>query len=156
MTSGKAPDFDLPSLTGEPAKLSELLASGPVLLVFFKITCPTCQLTFPFLERLHQGVVGNKGALRVIAISQDDAAATTSFNQTYGVTFTTLLDDPRGYPVSNAYKITNVPTLYLVEPDGSISISAAAFDKGVMEMLGERFGVKIFTSTDRVPVFRPG
>src|SRR5579859_5101904 len=153
MTSGQAPDFNLPSIEGGYQGLSDLLAAGPVLLAFFKSTCPTCQLTFPFLERLHCG--RRADAPRVIAISQDDPAAAAEFNRTFGITFTTLLDTA-GYPVSNAYRITNVPTLFLVESDGSISHSASGFDKGYLEMLGAKFGVQLFTASDRVPVFRPG
>jgi peroxiredoxin len=158
MTSGPAPQFDLPGLAGDRTSLADLLVSGPVLLAFFKVTCPTCQLTFPFLERLHRG--RSEGAPRVVAISQDDAAATGEFNRAYGVTFTTLLDPgaagPGRYPASNAYRITNVPTLFLVEQDGRISQAFAAFDKAELEKLAGRFGVELFTADDRVPVFRPG
>jgi len=153
MTSGQAPDFDLPALHGERKRLLDLLAASPVLLAFYKGTCPTCQLTFPFLERLHRG----KGALQVVAISQDDARASAEFNRIYDITFPTLLD-PReeGYRVSNAYQITNVPTLFLVEQDGRISQSVAGFDKAQLETLGQRFEVPVFDAGERVPVFRPG
>ena len=155
MTTGDAPEFDLPSLAGDRQSLRDLLTSGPVLLAFYKVTCPTCQLTFPFLERLHRG--RSADAPRMIAISQDNPQATTEFNRRYGITFTTLLDPPEArYPVSNAYGITNVPTLFLVEPDGRISLSVAAFDKAEIEKLGKRFGVEVFTPADKVPVFRPG
>jgi peroxiredoxin len=158
MISDRAPDFDLLSLDDRRLSLKELLANGPVLLAFYKVTCPTCQLTFPFLQRLHQGKAA--GAPQVVAISQDDARASTDFNRRYGITFTTLLDPPLvdtlRYPASNAYRITNVPTLFLVEPDGRISESFAAFDKAGMERLGQRFGVEVFSAADRVPVFRPG
>jgi peroxiredoxin len=107
----------------------------------------------PFLERLHRG----KAALQVIAISQDDARASAEFNRIYDITFATLLD-PReeGYRVSNAYQITNVPSLFLVEQDGLISQSVAGFEKAQLETLGQRFGVAIFDAGERVPVFRPG
>ena len=158
MTGGPAPHFDLPGLAGERCSLRDLLQSGPVLLVFFKVTCPTCQLTFPFLERLHRAA--KPGAPRIISISQDDAAATRDFNNAFGVTFSTLLDPSAGgpgrYPASNAYRITNVPTLFLVEPDGNISQAVAGFDKAEMEKLAARFGVQLFAPSDRVPVFRPG
>src|SRR5665213_2106524 len=98
-----APDFELPDLSGEPWKLSYALKDGPVLLVFFKISCPTCQLTLPFLERFDSP--------QVVAISQDDAGGTRGF----GTKLRTVLDTPRTYPVSNAYGITHVPALFLVE-----------------------------------------
>jgi peroxiredoxin len=158
MLGGQAPDFDLPSLDGGRQSLDDLLANGPVLLAFYKGACPTCQLTFPFLQRLQQGKAA--GTPQIVAISQDDARATTDFNRRYGITFTTLLDPPLDgalrYPASSAYRIANVPTLFLIEADGRISEYFAAFDKAGMERLGQRFGVEIFTATDRVPVFRPG
>jgi peroxiredoxin len=159
MISGAAPEFELPSLHGARQSLRELVAGGPVLLAFFKVSCPTCQLTLPFLERLHQGRAAD--APRVVAISQDDAAATEKFNQRYGISLPVLLD-PAGssggvrYPVSNAYRITNVPSLFLIERDGEISLSVTGFDRAEMEKLGVRFGVRLFTSADRVPVFQPG
>src|SRR5437879_1348618 len=108
--NAQAPGFDLPALTGGRTALSELLASGPVVLAFFKVTCPTCQLTFPFLQRIHQA------GGRIVGISQDDTRATTDFNARFGVSFPTLLDSAgERYPVSNAYRITDVPSLFLVE-----------------------------------------
>jgi peroxiredoxin len=158
MTSGQAPGFDLPVLEGGRTTLRELLAGGPVLLAFYKGSCPTCQFTFPFLERLHQG--SRADAPRIVAISQDDARTAAEFNRCYGITFTTLLD-PREegtvrYPASNAYGITNVPSLFLVEQGGRISLSVSGFEKAELERLGRRFGVEVFTAADRVPVFRPG
>jgi Peroxiredoxin len=38
-----APDFRLPDLQGAETSLDQLLPHGPVLVVFFKVSCPTCQ-----------------------------------------------------------------------------------------------------------------
>jgi peroxiredoxin len=150
-----APDFELPSLAGNSERLSACLRTRPVVLAFFKVTCPTCQLTFPFLERLHKS--SGPETPRMIAISQDDPRATEEFNRRFGVTFTTLLDaKEERYPVSNAYRIVTVPTMLLVEPDGRVSEFADAFDKAMIERLGHRFGIEVFSPDERVPVFRPG
>ena len=82
-----APDFRLSRLAGGEATSGELISHGPVLLAFFKVTCPVCQLTFPYLERLHAA-----GTLPVYGISQNDARDTREFNREFGVTFPTLLD----------------------------------------------------------------
>ena len=153
MISGEAPEFDLPALQGGRQSLRDLLEKGPVLLAFFKVSCPTCQLTFPFLQRLQRG--RSPDSPQIVAISQDDAAATRNFSLRYGISLPVLLD-PAGYPASNAYRITNVPTLFLVEPDGRISLSVTGFEKAEMERLGVRFGVEVYNPTDRVPVFQPG
>ena len=83
-----------------------------MLAVFFKVSCPVCQYTFPFLERMHKAYGDKKVA--IVGISQDDQRDTAAFLKEYGVTFPTLLDDPNGYAVSNAYGLTNVP---VVVPD---------------------------------------
>ena len=43
-----APDFTLRAMDGKQFSLRDALARGPVVAAFFKISCPTCQYTFPF------------------------------------------------------------------------------------------------------------
>ena len=96
-------------------------------------------------------------AIQVIGISQDDAGSTHGFSERFGVTFPTLLDQRQdGYPASNAYGISSVPSLFLVEPDGRISKSFSGFSKGDLEEVGERAGVAPFGPEDRVPDFKAG
>src|SRR5712692_10923463 len=110
-----APDFTLPTIEGKKFSLRDALARGPVLAAFFKVSCPTCQYAFPYLERLHKAH-GDKKII-VVGISQNDQRDTAAFLKEYGVTFPTLLDDPNGYAVSNAYGLTNVPSLFLIGQD---------------------------------------
>lgn len=138
----EAPVFQLGSFS-----LSK--AAAPVLLAFFKISCPTCQLTFPFLQRL-----ADRGGPRIVGISQDDAGRTAEFNAAFGVRFETLLDS--GYTVSNAYGLEYVPSLFLVEPDGRISWKCEGFAKADLDALAARWGVTLFDSGDRVPNYKPG
>jgi len=147
-----APGFELRDLSGSDVKLGDVLKNGPALLAFFKISCPVCQLTFPYLQRLSAGT-----GMQVIGISQDEARDTESFNQRYGVTFPTVLDRRAdGYAVSNAYGITNVPSLFLVEPDGQISMAGSGFAKRDIEALAARVGVAVFNPGERAPEFKPG
>ena len=156
MEGSRAPEFQLSGLDGSVYTLSDILARGPALLAFFKVTCPVCQYTFPFLERIHQGANGDR-AVQIFGVSQDPAGATRSFNQDQGVSFPTLLDDAgKGYVVSNALGIGSVPTLFLIEPDGSISLSEPGFSKRALETIGSRVGVVPFRPGERVPEQRPG
>ncbi len=131
----KAPDFSLPTVTdgkgGSKFSLQEALQQGPVLAVFFKISCPTCQYTFPFLERIHKAYGDKK--ITIVAISQNDLSDTAAFLKEYGVTFLTLLDDPNGYAVSNAYGLTNVPSLFLIGQDGTIEVTSVGWVKQEVE-----------------------
>jgi peroxiredoxin len=147
-----APGFRLPDLTGGSHDLSTLVAAGPVLLAFFKVSCPTCQFTMPFLER-----ASSAGRLNVWGISQDNTSATADFRNRYSLTFPTLLDSAaEGYPASNAYKLTHVPTLYLVEPDGRISWASSGFVKADLDELNRRFDAGMFQRGDSVPERKPG
>ncbi|HWR49770.1 MAG TPA: TlpA disulfide reductase family protein [Bryobacteraceae bacterium] len=146
----QAPSFKLPALSGGSTASGDLLAGGAVVLAFFKVSCPVCQMTFPYLERLH------KAGLRVVGVSQDKAGATESFVRQFGITFPILLDDPKGYPASNAFGISSVPTLFTIEPDARISAVSEGFARRDLDALGERVGTKPFGPADRVPEFRPG
>jgi peroxiredoxin len=155
LTAGqRAPDFRLEDLAGGEKTLSELLKSGPVFLAFFKASCPTCQFTLPFLERIYQGVDGRSS---MFAVSQDDAEATREFHREFGITMPTLLDSARyGYPASNAYGLAYVPSMFLIESDGNISWSLIGFNRKELEALGEKLGVSPFKPGERVPEMKSG
>jgi peroxiredoxin len=150
----KAPDFELPLLTGGTWWLAEALRERLVLLAFFKISCPTCQLTFPFLQRLADSA--HKDAPRVVAISQDNVSDTTAFQQRFGVSIPTLIEDSRTWATSNSYQIASVPSLFLIAQDGIISHSSEGFHRAELEKLAELFAVPIFGPEDHVPIVKPG
>lgn len=157
-----APDIRLPSLDGEKFALDQARKRGPVVAAFFKVNCPVCQLAFPYLERLYKAY-GSSGKFTLVGVSQNDAADTKAFNREFGVTFTTLLDDPRKYPASNAYRITNVPSLFLISPDGEVELSSVGWSKQEMEDLNRRLAkvsgvaaVPLFKPGEQVPDFKPG
>jgi peroxiredoxin len=145
-----APEFSLKDAGGERSSLRENLKHGRVLAVFFKISCPTCQLTLPFLERL-------KASVRVIGVSQDDAVSTKEFLDYFKITFPVLID-PKGdrYAVSNAYRLTNVPSMFMIEKDGRISWTLNGFHRGDLETLASQLGATLFTAEDKVPAMKPG
>ena len=150
-TGAMAPDFSLTSLSGERQSLSGLLASGPVLLAFYKASCPVCQLTLPYLERLSQG------SLRVITISQDGEPDTQRFRSAFKLTLPALLDRAEDrYPASNSFGISLVPSLFLVEPGGIVSMAGSGFHKKELETLGQRAGVAVFHKDDNVPEWKAG
>jgi len=134
--STRAPGFTLPTVKGKQFSLDEGLQKGPVVLAFFKISCPVCQYAFPFIERMYRA---NPGAnLTVLGISQDKLRDTQAFLREYGVTFPVALDDPAKYVVSNAYGLTNVPTLFYIAPDGEIEISCVGWSKADVEAISQK------------------
>jgi peroxiredoxin len=157
-----APKFKLPDLAASQFSLEEALKHGPVLLVFFKISCPTCQFTLPYLERLYQGLNG-KRIPAIVGISQNNQKDTAGFLRQFGVTFPVLLDDPRGYPVSNSYGITNVPTLFYIGQGGTIELSSVGWSRKDLEQLTQRvaqdakvFNIALFRTDEQIPDLKAG
>jgi peroxiredoxin len=155
-----APGFSLKSLDGKSYSLGALLSQGLVVAAFFKISCPVCQFTFPFLERIHKRYGGN-GAT-ILGISQDDARDTWEFCREYRVTFSVVIDD-KGYPVSNAYGLTNVPTVFLIEDGGKVRVSSMGFDKKDLETISADLAdhqriaaAPLFRTDEIIPAQKPG
>jgi len=155
-----APDFSLKTADGREFSLANLCARGPVVLAFFKISCPVCQFTFPFLERLHKQYAGD--GVTILGVSQNDARGTQKFCKDYALTFPVVLDES-SYPVSNAYGITNVPTIYLVESARSVKISCMGFGKQDLESIAAALAARrklpaapLFLPNEVIPAFKPG
>jgi peroxiredoxin len=153
LTPGKtAPDFTLPTMDGKQFSLREALARGPIVAAFFKISCPVCQYAFPFLERIFRA--HGSGKITIVGISQNDKKDTASFLREYGVTFPVLLDDIATYPASNAYGLTNVPTIFWIAQDGEIELSSVGWMRKEIEEINQR-AAKIAGNAAK-PVFLPG
>jgi peroxiredoxin len=155
----KAPDFTLPTMSGDKFSLSEALKNGPVLLAFFKISCPVCQFAMPYVERLYQAAKGKKST--IIAVSQDDQKATAAFMKENRLTLPVALDDTKSYPASNAYGLTNVPTFFLVSPSGEIEISSVGWAKNDVDrmyqaLMAEPRPAPFFRAGEQVPELKFG
>ena len=161
VAGNRAPGFSLKSLDGKEHSLNDLLQRGPVVAAFFKVSCPVCQFTFPFLERLRKHYGGD--GVTFLAISQDDARDTKDFAKEFGVTFPMLLDDEKGYIVSNVYGLTNVPTIFLIDTDGTVKVSSMGFDKKDLETIATELAQRrkialapLFRPDEVVPINKPG
>jgi peroxiredoxin len=146
-----APAISLKDSTGKSTTMAEQLKKGPVLAAFFKVNCPTCQFTAPFLERLHE-MYGGQG-FTLLGVSQNEARDTRDFMSEFGLKFPVLIDE-HGYPASNQYGLTNVPTVFLIAPDGKIEVSAVGFSKPDLEDIAA--AAARATGKAATPLFKPG
>jgi peroxiredoxin len=161
LSSGEiAPRITLADTSGKKRSLAEALQNGPVLAAFFKVSCPTCQFTMPFLSRLHQRYGGPKFSM--LGISQDDARDTREFCEEYGLQFPALIDE-HGFPVSNDYGLTNVPTMFWINTDGQIQQTTVGFSKSDLEKMAAQAAqvtgkppASLFQPGEVVPETKPG
>jgi len=155
-----APDFGLVATDGKRYSLQEGLKLGPVLVAFFKVACPTCQYTFPFLERLNQQLRSSK--VQIWGISQDGVKDNQRFARDYSVTFPILIDE-YPYQLSRQYGLEYVPSILLIAADGSLAIKSEGFvkrdlleiQKALAQTLSASVGA-LFSPKENVPEYKPG
>jgi peroxiredoxin len=153
----RAPDLTLIGLDGRVYRPGE--AKGPVLAAFFKVSCETCRLIFPYLERLYRAYP--HGRWHLWGISQDATADSRAFVEQCGVTFPILLDE--GWVASRAYDPEGVPTLFFIGPDQRVLRVIPAFQRAALNDLSAAIAdhvgdepVVIVPQDDPAPTFRPG
>jgi peroxiredoxin len=158
---GRAPQFELPTMDGTKFSLQDALTRGPVLAVFFKISCPVCQYALPFYERIYKAY--GKGKVSIVGVSQNEKRDTADFAKRYGLTFPILLDDTKSFPVSNAYGLDTVPTAFWVSEDGEIEISSVSWVRQEFEEIANKAASAsasvlkpVFSPTEQVADFRAG
>ncbi len=162
LTTGvRAPEFSVTTTEGHSISLNQALKRGPVVAVFFKISCPVCQMTLPYLDRISKAYPSDKFTL--LGISQNEKGDTQAFAREYGITFPLGLDPTDRYPASNAYGLTNVPTIFFIDQGGGIEMSSVGWAKADIEELNRRIaevaGVKpkpVFKPGEDVPEFKAG
>ncbi len=157
----KAPQFELTSVDGSKFSLNEALTRGPVLAVFFKVSCPVCQYAFPYFQRVYKAYGNSK--LTVVGISQNEKKDTAAFMKNFGITFPVLLDETKSFPVSNAYGLTNVPTAFWISEDGVNEISSVGWVRSEFEEIYRKAAFvagdipkPVFQSAETVADFRAG
>ncbi|HEY7113011.1 MAG TPA: TlpA disulfide reductase family protein [Thermoanaerobaculia bacterium] len=130
------------------------------LYAFFHTECPTSEMTIPFLERLRE--VGEGRGLRVVAVSQDDPAATEAFVSRLGLTVPVLYDPPP-WKASEALGLASVPVFAAVSRDGRVERLVVGLQKLELEAFAERAAAlagrpsrPFFRPEENVPAIRPG
>jgi hypothetical protein len=83
--------------------------------------------------------------------------------KSYGITFPMLLDETKTYPASNAYGLTNVPSVFWIAQDGDIEISSVGWSRQDFEEIVKKAASAngqarkpIFLPTEQIADFRAG
>ncbi|WP_327294763.1 MULTISPECIES: peroxiredoxin-like family protein [unclassified Streptomyces] len=92
LTAGaKAPDFTLPTATGDTVTLSELTVQGPVVLTFYRgAWCPYCNIALRSLQQ-HHAAITERGA-RLVAVSPQIPDESLSLTEKHALDFAVLSD----------------------------------------------------------------
>jgi thiol-disulfide isomerase/thioredoxin len=130
---------------------------GPVALVFYKVTCPVCQMAAPKIDAMARSYPG-----RVVGVGQDPTDELERFGREFRMGIAAVVDVP-SYDVSNAYGIETVPTLFVIDGAGVVADTVVSWDRAgynrASARLAELLGVEPVTvsdPSDGLPPFRPG
>ena len=90
-TGALASHFTLLGIDGQEYSLPNDTAGKPTLMVFFKTTCGTCDVAFPYINRLREAY---SDGWNLWAISQDPPAAASNYARVQGIDYPVLIDAP--------------------------------------------------------------
>ena len=112
----EAPDFKLIGLDGKEHALSEY--RGQVVLLQFSTTwCPHCRTIIPYMRNIND-TYGKKGLKTFFVAIQESERKMKAFAEKNGVSYPVLLDSKGS--VAQLYDVVGVPTLVLIDKDGTI------------------------------------
>jgi cytochrome c biogenesis protein CcmG/thiol:disulfide interchange protein DsbE len=113
-----APDFTLPTVTGEALTLSDF--HGRVVIVnLWAAWCPPCREEMPALERAYQGLPA--GEVEILAVNttyQDSLPDAASFVDRFGLSFPILIDEHG--EVARLYQLRALPSTFFIDTAGVI------------------------------------
>lgn len=148
-----APEVDLP-----PDALSP--PGPPTLLAFFKMSCPTCRLSFPVWGELARRY---GDAVAVLAVAQDPLPEARAWLLEHDFPGPVLDDTGSGYAVSDGFDVHTVPTLVLVGADGRVAATSEGWSRDDANRWAARLGEltgrdtsPVSTPADALPAFKPG
>lgn len=111
-----APEFALKDLNGRFHSLTAKRGSV-IVLNFWATWCPPCREEIPVLNEIHSRY-GGRGVV-VLGISADPSAEKIkAFMEETPIKYPVLLDP--GAKVSKLYRVSSIPTTFIVDKSGSI------------------------------------
>jgi peroxiredoxin len=127
-----APDFDLPALSGETLRLSDL--KGQVVLVNLWATwCPPCKAEMPAINAFYRAH-REAGFTALMANMQEDGETVRAFIEANGFSFPALLDGQG--ELMKLYGVRGLPTTFIIDRNGRVQhIQTGAITQAELETI---------------------
>lgn len=151
-------DFTLSDTEGVNRFTAEARSGGLLLIAFFKVNCPVCQMAFPYLQTVSETY---QHGLTVWGVSQNEVEPTREYARQYGCDFPMLLD--MDLSITDRYDLETVPAMYLTDSGGRVLEYRAGWDREWMNRLSQTIAdrcdapfLPAVADGDPVMAFRPG
>ena len=134
--AAKAPAFELTSLQGQDLSLQDLTEGRHALLIFWTTWCPSCRQTMPEVNQLASEYSSDD--LAVLGINagwNDSPQQAQQFKDKHDLGFPIAFDEASR--ISKKYRLRGVPTLFLVDPQGTILYQSYSVNEQLLQMLNE-------------------
>ena len=157
---GKPEDEGPPDLAVRPWRLADGLARGPVLLMFVKVGCPTCEYSLPLIDRIFRNYPQSSVSMVVVAQERESGARRLIRE---GDLHLTVGLDSSPHSIGESYGVSYVPTFFYIRPDGTLKNAIESFAREELKEInakiaqeGEVAVLPFFSPDEGVPAFRPG
>ena len=123
----RAPAFTTRTLGGKPLSLRDLRGKV-VLLDYWATWCGPCRMATPLLQSLHTQF-GKRG-LAIVGMDMDDSRSASQIKPFLGamhVSYTVTASPPANFAAARAYKVSGIPSQYLIDRKGIVRWSQSGF-----------------------------
>ena len=131
----KAPPFVNPDLQMQHVFSRDYLGKGWVIIDFFATDCEGCKKELPILERLAHDYVDQGLVVLVFATDLEGQEVVGPYFELQPTDLTVLLDRYR--VALNKYGVTEIPSLFLVNPDGTVVYKVVGFQEDLYDQISQ-------------------
>jgi peroxiredoxin len=141
MVNHEAPQFSLPSLSGDEVSLARYRGEK-VVVTFWASWCGPCQMEMPVLRSFYDHYHNANAKFEILAVSLDDNRADPAkFARDEKLPFPILLDLTQ--QTAEAYGADDIPTLYVIDEQGKVIFGRVGYDPMMEVQLARTLGIKV-------------
>lgn len=149
LVSKKAADFALPDLRGKTVSLADYRGKK-VVVSFWASWCGPCQVELPILAEFYRKHHKYDSDFEFLAVSiDDDRADAQMYANKAKLPFPVLLDSDT--KVADSYSVDGIPTLYVIDPTGTIVYGNTGMEAGLEVRLALQLGIDLRPKKPEVP-----
>ena len=157
----RAPEFNLPLLGGGYRGLADMVEPGGGVLVFFKEECAASELVLSRIAPLARALEREERLF--LAVAQESEVTAGAFRARHDIGFA-MASDETPFPISREYAVEVVPTLFVIDGNGTIAERVEGFVKSEYLALGPAMEQALALGTtpavldrpEELPEIRPG